>query len=490
MTSYICLICGYVHVGEVPPEHCPICDAPASQFELMTQTKGTEGTNGFKCLNCDYSHEGTTPPEICPVCGMGADRFEAIDLQQVAEVASDIEHVVILGSGIAAVSSAEKLRQMNASIEITIVTNEVKLPYYRLNLTRYLADEVSEGSLCIHPQYWYDEQRIQILKNRIITDIDLDNNRIISADGLEVPYDRLIIALGAHAFIPPFEGISKAGVGCLRSVDEAIDLKSQIKQGTSVLVIGGGVLGLETAGAIAAIGGKVTVAEGAPWLMPLQLNEKGSSYVAQRLNNIGIELIYNYRCAKVVKEGNLTKVYDAEAQVLEVEIVVLATGVRPNTYLARKAGIEVNRGIVVDDYMQTSVEGVYAVGDVTEHYGVAYGLWNIAQYQGSIAAMNLLGVKTSFGGVPRSNALKVLDVALFSIGEIEGSDASYSVIEKADESRYVRCLIRDQVLVGAIAIGYSDYHHKIKKMVESKRHLLPSEYGTMDDLLEVLKVSE
>ena len=487
MNSYICLICGYVHVGDAPPEHCPICDAPSSQFELMASPKVIEGTNGFKCLNCDYSYEGTTPPEVCPVCGMGADSFEAIGLKEGSVVDTDIKRVVILGSGIGAVSAAEKLRQMNSSIEITIVTNEMKLPYYRLNLTRYLADEVSEGSLCIHPQYWYDEQHIQVFKNRVITDIDIENNKIVATDGLEVTYDRLIIALGAHPFIPPIEGVSDAGISCLRSVDEAKAIKSQIKEGTSVLVIGGGVLGLEAAAAMATIGGKVTIAEGSPWLMPRQLNDKGAGYVAQSLNNMGVEVVYNYRSTKALKVGNLTKVYGVDGQVIEAEMVVLATGVRPNTYLARKAGIEVNRGIVVDDYMRTSVENIFAVGDVTEHYGIAYGLWNIAQFQGSIAAMNLLGVKTPFGGVPRSNALKVLDVALFSIGEIEGNDASYIGIEKSDSTSYIRCLIRDQVVVGAIAIGYGDRHHKIKKLVESKQHLLPSQYETMDNLLEVIK---
>jgi len=486
MKRYICLICGYIHEGETPPEHCPICDAPASQFELMAASEVSQKSNGFKCLNCDYSHEGTRPPEQCPVCGMGADRFEAITLKEAAPVAADIKHVVILGSGIAALSAAEKLRQMSPSIEISIVTNEEKLPYYRLNLTRYLGDEVDEGSLCIHGQYWYDDQRIQLFKNHVITDIDTENKRITAADGLKVKYDRLIIALGAHPFIPPIEGISEAGLICLRSVDEAIALRSKIKKGTSVLVIGGGVLGLEAAAAMASIGAKVRVAEGSSWLMPRQLNKEAAAYVAKSLENMGIELVYNYRSTKVEKVGKVTRLYGADNQVLEGEVVVLATGVRPNTYLGRKAGLEVNRGIVVDDYMKTSVDNIYAVGDVTEHYGIAYGLWNVAQFQGSIAAMNLLGIKTAFGGVPRSNALKVLDIALFSIGEIEASDASYVALEKSDDTSYIRFLIRDQVVVGAMAIGYGERHHKIKKMVEAKQRLLPSQYRTIKDILDLL----
>lgn len=455
MNNYRCLVCGYIHTGEAPPESCPICDAPASQFELLT--KAPEGAS--------KSASGSESKTIN----------------------TDIEKVVILGSGIAALAAAETLRDLSQSLEITIVTNESMLPYYRLNLTKFLAEEVSEGDLGIHPQYWYDDNRIRIFKNRVITEINKETQVVTSLDKLELSYDRLIIALGAHPFIPPIKGISQPGIQTIRSVEEAVTLKQHLKKGSRLLVLGGGVLGLETAAALATTGSIVTVAEGAPWLMPRQLNQVASTYIEQSLKDIKVKVEYGFRSEEILKTDGGFEVLAQDGRRIEADQIILATGVRPNTYLARLAGLEVNRGLVVTDCMVTSDDHIYAAGDITEHYGVTYGLWNVAQFQGKIAAMNLLGVKTPFGGVPRSNALKVLDVDLFSIGEINAEDASYELMEKAEESSYLCFVLRDQMVVGGIAIGYGEAMYKLKTLVEEQKYLSAEIASDMDALIGLIQ---
>ncbi len=454
MNHYRCLICGYIHSGEAPPDNCPICDAPASQFELMTTV--------------------ATGDALADEPG----KTTSIDLS--------ITKVVILGSGIAALSAAETLRELSNKIEITIITNESMLPYYRLNLTKFLAEEITEGTLGIHDQYWYDEHRIQIFKNRVITEINIETQTIVTSDALEVPYDRLIIALGAHPFIPPIKGISQPGIHTIRSVEEVVELKKQLKEGSSVLIIGGGVLGLETAGALAATGAVVTVAEGSSWLMPRQLNEVAAKYIKESLKGIGVEVAYSFRSESIEMRDGSFRVTAQDGRILSADHIIVATGVRPNTYLTRVAGLEVNRGLVVSDCMMTSDERIYAAGDITEHYGITYGLWTVAQFQGKIAAMNLLGIRTPFGGVPRSNALKVLDVDMFSIGVIKAEDGSYEVMEKAEENRYICFVLRDQMVVGGIAIGYGDSMYGLKKLVEEKKYLSIEASSTIEAMLALI----
>lgn len=453
MKTFRCMVCGYIYVGEEPPETCPICDAPSSQFEEV---------------------EGSVPENMVT----GTENSQEPD--------RSFDKVVILGGGIAALSAAETLRQQRADLEITLITNELALPYYRLNLTKYLAGEISEGSLSIHQQYWYDDQRIKVFKNRIITEIDREAAVVRTADGLEITYDRLLIALGAHAFIPPIKGIHQPGITTLRLLEEAKELLGSVNDDMDVLVMGGGVLGLETAGALAAQGAKVTVVEGAPWLMPRQLNRKAATYLEKALSSSGIDVCYDFMSKEIRKTDNRFTVEAEDGRIIEADRIIVATGVRPNTYLTRMAGLEVDRGLVVDDCMRTSDQRIFAAGDITEHYGIAYGLWTVAQFQGSIAAMNLLGIRTPFGGVPRSNGLKVLDIDLFSVGEINALDASYSMRSKVEENRYICFVLRDQMPVGGIAIGYGDKAYRLQALVEAKTYLTPDEASDVEKLIERL----
>lgn len=486
MNSFVCLICGYVYVGESAPDHCPICDAPKDMFEKEEINSIQVENNAFRCLNCEYIHEGNEPPAFCPVCGFSKEHFEAIQNIGLDSNAVDFEKVVVLGGGIAALSAVETLRNINQDISITMITGEEKLPYYRLNLTRFLCDDIDEAELCIHSQYWYDEKRINIVKNRVIIDIDNDGKQITLDDDIVIDYDKLIIALGSHPFIPPINGVNQPGVYSLRSIEDAKEIKASLPPGASVFVIGGGVLGLEAAGALNKNKVNVTVAEGSSWLMPRQLNEGSAKVLHNYITDAGIAIEYSFMTTEIRKVGNQFEVMAHDGRLQRVDIVIMATGVRANTYLARKAGLEVNNGIVVNDHLLTSDEHIYAIGDISEHYGVVYGLWNIAQYQGKIAAMNLLGERTPFGGVPRSNALKVLDIDVFSIGTIKHDDASYELIEKSDESSYIMFTIHDGVVIGSIAIGYKDITHKIKKLVESGHRFSYSEIDTLDKILNKL----
>ena len=167
-------------------------------------------------------------------------------------------------------------------------------------------------------------------------------------------------------------------------------------------------------------------------------------------------------------EDRVSGVRLEDGEVLQADIVVVTTGIRSNSYLARQAGLAVNRGVLVDDTLRTSDPNVFAAGDVAEHRGVVYGTWGPSQFQGSIAGLNMLGIATEFGGIPRSNTLKVLGVDLFSIGQTNAEDASFRTIEAETDGRYAGFVFRDHHLVGAMLLGDTRLSARVKKAIENR----------------------
>ena len=256
------------------------------------------------------------------------------------------------------------------------------------------------------------------------------------------------------------------GVVTLRTLDDANNILAQIKNIKSAVVIGGGVLGLETAGALAAKSCKVKVIESFPWLMPRQMNKKAAALLKQNMGKIGVEVLTGVSVDSLNGDERVAGVQIKDGKNISADLVIITAGVRPNSYLARKAGLRVGQGIIVDDFMQTSDPAIYAAGDIAEHRGITYGLWNAAQFQGSIAGMNAVDNVAEFGGIPRSNSIKVLGFDLLSIGKFEPEDGSDLVIEAECEGNYSLFLFRDTYLKGSILFGDTRISGQVKKAIE------------------------
>jgi len=424
----------------------------------------------WRCLNCTCMHAGDRPPDACPVCGAPADRYEPLAASETqAAGGATVRRVVVLGGGIAGISAVESLRQSAPEAEIALLTREEGLPYYRLNLTRYLAGEIGAEELPIHPRSWYDDQRVEWIAGVEAAELMPGDSVVVLADGRRVSFDRLILTAGAHPFVPPFPGTQLEGVTVLRTQADAEHILQAVRSGASCVVVGGGILGLEAAGGIARRGGKVTLLESHEWLMPRQLNRRAGGLLADWLAKIGIGLRTQAVTEGLLGHKRVTGVRLKDGSSIPADLVILAAGVRPNSHLACRAGLAVGQGVIVDDHLWTSHPGILAAGDIAEHRGLLYGNWSAAQYQGSIAGMNAAGAKVEFGGIPRSNMLKVLGVDLVSIGKFEPEDGSYQVVEEAEDGRYMRFVFRDSRLVGAILMGDASIATALKKAVESKR---------------------
>lgn len=472
MKAWRCVICGYVHRGDEPPNECPVCGAPRSDFEESPEeapAKKILPARQWRCLVCGYIHDGDAPPAECPLCAATSDSFEPVATPSDEPAAtSPARRIVILGGGIAGVAAAESARKTAPDAAITLVAREAELPYYRINLTRLLAGEIDESSLPIHPAAWYSENRIEWIGGAEAEAVSLADKTVRLAGARTVAFDRLVLATGAHPFVPPLPGAGLEGVRVLRTLQDARDLLAKAEKGARCVCIGGGILGLETAGALARRGASVTLLESHGYLMPRQLCRGAGEVLASHVLQLGIRLIRNARTKQILGERAAAGVLLEDGQNLPADVVVVATGVRSNTHLARSMGLEVNQGIVVDNTLATSHRDVYAAGDAAEHNGILYGSWYAAQYQGAIAGRNAGGAATEFGGIPRSHTLKILGLGMTSVGTFEPADGSYRVVEDQPAGGFRRFVFRDAKLVGAILLGDTSLASAVSRAIEGE----------------------
>ncbi len=469
--SWLCVVCGYVHEGDQPAGTCPICGATEEHFEeVETSQNQAEPAQPeqWRCINCEYIHDGNHPPEVCPICAVGPDRFEAV-FQDSSESSSNAVTgtIVIIGGGIAGLSAAESARSTAPEATIILLTREDELPYYRLNLTRYLAGELSVEALPVHPESWYRENRIDIRFATEVTAISPERKEIAVKEGAPLAYDRLVLAMGAHPFVPPIPGVNRQHIVTLRTRKDADRILRTNGAGSRCVVVGGGVLGLETAAALARRQAHVTLLEGFSWLLPRQLNAKASSFLAKSAQEQGINLVADAKIKQFDGDEVVRSVVLESGEVIPADLVIITAGVRTNSYLPRLAGLKVKEGVVVDSSLQTTCENIYAAGDLAEYQSIAYGTWGPAQFQGAIAGMNAAGGTSQFGGIPRSHILKVLGVDMISMGQIQATDASYKTYEIMTAERYGLLVFRDDRLQGSILVGDTSLASKLKKLMES-----------------------
>lgn len=465
---WCCRVCGFIHLGVSPPDCCPVCGAKEDLFEPSAPLTNPPGSvpGRWRCINCDFIHDGEAPPACCTVCGAGPEQFEPFAGQEkVSGKETMAGDIVIIGGGIAGLSAAEAARISSPEASITLVCQEDDLPYYRLNLTRYLAGEISASDLPVHPESWYAEQRITMLNGAEVTSIDRSARLVSFKSHPALGYDRLILAMGAHPSIPPIPGAELENVVTLRTCRDAEIILRQGRQGARCVIIGGGVLGLEAAAALSRRDVRVTLVEGFDWLLPRQLNRAAGERLAAVARGLGINLVCGARIRKLSGIQAVQDVILESGESIAADLVIIAAGVRSNSYLARMAGLEVNNGVVVDQNLRTSDPDIFAAGDLAEHQGTLYGTWAPAQYQGTIAGMNAAGGEAVFAGIPRSNSIKVLGVDLFSIGQVHPDDASYLVFED-DGDTFQQFLFRDSRLVGAILLGDISLAPAVKKLIE------------------------
>lgn len=466
--KWICSVCGYVVEGENSPDSCPVCGAGSEYFkeeDLEVDMKEEVDNNGWRCLICGYECDDL--PDTCPICAASKSQFVSFSKTALIDEVDNDKTVVIIGSGIAALSAAQAIRESQDMPGIIIITADKEYPYYRLNLTRYLAGEIKNNELFIKDKSWFEENKIDIRFGMSVTSLNKNGYYLTLQNNEVVKYSKLIICSGAHPFMPPFDNNNKENISMIRTLDDVEKVNTLCGQDKKFVIIGGGILGLEVAGALAHKGENVKLIEGYNWLLPRQLNKVAGDFLQEYAEKIGIKFEKNVRVDRFTGEDIAESVLLQDGVVLKADHFIITTGVRSNTFLALEAGLTVNNGVVVNDFMQTSEKDIYAAGDVCEHNGILYGTWAPAQYQGAIAGMNAIGRSVRFEGIPRTNLLKVLGIDMFSIGEINTPDASYRELEFSENGSYYFFNFKDEKLVGAILLGDSGKSSSITHALEN-----------------------
>lgn len=409
----------------------------------------------WRCTVCDELFDYDKKPAVCPVCGVGQELFELVEVE-VSENSIEKEiDVVIIGGGVAAVNVADTVSTMNKKARITIISKEKYLPYYRTRLTELIDNDIPMERMEIKKQSWYDERNIKLLLGEEVTSILSGEKAITISNGEKIKYDSLVIASGARCFVPPFENKELKNVRVIRELSETYEVIETAKKCKKAVVIGGGVLGLEAAWGIKNLGVDVTVLEVMPRVLPRQLDEKGSSMLEKLIKDSGVNILTGVEIKGFSGNESVEKVVLKNGEELDAELVIISAGICPNKEFAMSSGIAVNRGIVVNEKMETSLEDVYACGDIAEFNGRIIGLWQVAMEQGKIVGANICGEERIYTEQIQPLSFEGMNTQLLSIGEIKCAADCKEVVEDYNSVRdtYKKFFLTNDVLKGAILIG-------------------------------------
>ena len=388
--------------------------------------------------------------------------------------------LVVVGNGMAGMACLEQILKYAPQFAVTVFGDETHLNYNRVLLSSVLAGEKAADDIVINPREWYEKHQIDLRVGVRVVDVNPDAKTATGNDGSVTPYDILLLATGSNAWMPRIEGLDKDGVFAFRTLDDTRELTRRSGPSTRAVVIGGGLLGLEAARGLQVQGCQVTVVHLMPTLMERQLDPDGGAYLLGKMEELGVRVLLGRTTTAVLGNGHVEGVALSDDSCLEADLVVVAAGIRPNIELAYKAGVAVNRGIVVNDHMETSAPDVFAVGECVEHRGVCYGLVAPLFEQGKVLAATLTGNRgPTYTGTVQAAKLKIMGIDVFSAGDWSEQNSEPVRYEDRALGVYKKLTLRDGKLAGVILVGDTSDSHRYMEWLRTdadltaqRRHLL------------------
>ncbi|MDF2370375.1 MAG: nitrite reductase large subunit NirB [Rhizobiaceae bacterium] len=364
--------------------------------------------------------------------------------------------LVVVGNGMAPGRMLEHLFELSPDgFDVTVFNAEPRVNYNRLMLSPVLSGEKTYEDIITHDDAWYEQQRITLHKGSKVSRIDRGAKTVTSDNGITASYDTLIVATGSNPFIIPLPGKDLEGVLTYRDLDDVEKMLCAARAGGRAVVIGGGLLGLEAAAGLRQQGMEVTVLHLMPSLMERQLDPAAGYLLEKAFADRGIDVITKANTHEIVgKDGQVAGVKLDNGTVIGAAIVVMAVGIRPGIDLAKESGLNVNRGILVGDDMQTSDPAIYALGECVEHRDQVYGLVAPLYEMAVTIAENLCGNKAAYTGSVTATKLKVTGIDLYSAGDFaEAEDRQEIVLRDATAGVYKRLVLKDNRIIGAVLYG-------------------------------------
>ena len=392
-----------------------------------------------------------------------------------------MKKLVVVGNGMAGMACLEQILGHGRQFDVTVFGEETHVNYNRVLLSSVLAGEKAADDIVINDLEWYRRHGITLRLGVRIVDVDANEKIVTGNDGSRTPYDTLLLATGSSPWLPPVAGVDKDGVFAFRTLDDTRALLNRASPTTRAVVIGGGLLGLEAARGLQVQGCRVTVVHLLDTLMERQLDTSGGAYLRSKIEALGVNVLLERSTRAVLGNGTVTGIEFNDGTTLDADLVVIAAGIRPNVELGRKAGLAVNRGIVVNDFMETSAPDIFAVGECTEHNGVCYGLVAPLFEQGKVLAATMTGNKgPTYTGTVQAAKLKIMGVDVFSAGDwADGEGVEPVRYEDPGVGVYKKLALKDGKLAGVILVGDANDSHRYMAwlrtnadLTSQRRHLL------------------
>jgi NAD(P)H-nitrite reductase large subunit len=382
--------------------------------------------------------------------------------------------IVIIGASAAGVSAAREIRSIDAAMPVRLLTEERYLPYYRPSLTEYIGDSnvESRSNFLLNQESWYRDKNVELSIGTKVVAINTAEKTVTTDSGETLSYGKLILANGSTPFVPFKEAAGKKNVFSIRTLDDARAANKLSGTVKTAVVIGGGLLGLEAAHSLSGKGVRVTIIEGADRILPRQLDQESSRMLQDILTGANVALVLGRSIEAIQGEGSATGVRLADGEVIPADMVIISIGVRPNVEIARSCGIAVNRAVVVNERMETSVPGIYACGDVAEFNGKCISLWMPAMKQGKVAGSNAAGKPAEFLDEAYPAILNSFGTKIYSAGDIcqDKKEGEYRVHTAGDpgKNQYKKLFFVEDRLAGFILIGDISESQKLAMAVKNR----------------------
>ncbi len=365
------------------------------------------------------------------------------------------ESLVVVGNGMAAARLVDELTKVALGrYAIAVIGDEPRLAYNRVLLSSVLAGETASHDIELRPASWWGDRGVTLKYGCVATEIDVGRRELKIANEESIGFSRLVLATGSTPLRLNVPGADLAGVYTFRDsrdVDMLLTLAARKKR---VVVVGGGLLGLEAAYGLSKAGSSVTLLHLMDRLMERQLDAPAAELLKSLVERKGIKVLLNANTARLHGATHVEGIELSDGRRIDADAVVFAAGIRPNIALAKQAGIPFNRGIVVDDVMQTGAPDIFALGECAEHRGICYGLVEPAYEQARILTRHLAGGAASYGGSVVATNLKVSGVSVFSAGDFTGVDGSETIVlNDVRHGTYKKLVISDGRLTGAVLVG-------------------------------------
>lgn len=401
---------------------------------------------------------------------MSVDGDQPIAVGPDFNVDESVKKVVIIGNGVAGTTAADQLRKYLPECEITIISREPRHFYNRMAIAKLIEEDGSPEELILSSEDWYQQRNIECLLGAEAVRIDTSEKVVVTDRGRYLEYDRVLLAGGSESAVPPIEGWGLAGCFTLRDIDDAMAIRDFVKHYSAkeALVLGGGLLGLEAAYSLRKRGLRTTVIDRNKWIMHRQVDAECGEILHKILDDLDIQYLTGSNIGAVSGTDRLLEAELENGQTLTTDLLLASTGIKPSIGLATEAGLEVERGILIDDHMRSSDPTIFAAGDIAQHRGAVYGLWGASAEQAKIAAMNIAGADKTFTTGINTAQLKVFGVDFVSFGDINGSNED-TIIRHAniEDRKYRKLVIRDGQIVGAIFLGEPELASEIVELARS-----------------------